>query len=326
MHFNSFPTSEVCSQYILSPLGKPDLLGDDRNPAEYPTREVYSHDRATPVAAEEAALPLESAVGEDVLVFVAGQQTEIERRVVRGQFLVGRRADLRLDPNLEPEPGPNGVDGEPHHLVLVGADNLPGPRRVKRDGLWIAVDESEVVLKRPAADRLIEGDAIRASVGQRDDREVALRDDEQLGELAVGRPVVPDGAHAVHVAQEPTEANGVAQGARSQLSRGFLHLMQHVGGEYSDTACCAPVTHMEPGPEQQVCHRGCDAPARIVAARMPPRSRNGQEPILAAVVSYSEPPGHDVIAREETVREPQRRADDRTHALLEGLARHRLDD
>src|SRR5258708_8433981 len=59
---------------------------------------------------------------------------------------------------------------------------------------------------------------------------------------------------------------------------------------------------------------------------MPPRSRNGQCSVLAAVMSDSEPPGHDIIAREETVRESQRLEDERSHRLLEGLARHLLDD
>src|SRR5205807_10284619 len=96
--------------------------------------------------------------------------------------------------------------------------------------------------------------------------------------------------------------------------------------EYPDTACCAPVTQMEPGPEQQVGHRGCDAPARVVGARIPPGSRNGECSVLAGVVSDSEPPGYDVIAREETVREPQRLEDERSNGLLEGLARNLLDD
>jgi hypothetical protein len=39
------------------------------------------------VAGEEAALPLERAPGDDVLVGVAGQQAELERRVVRGSGL-----------------------------------------------------------------------------------------------------------------------------------------------------------------------------------------------------------------------------------------------
>ena len=37
------------------------------------------------------------------------------------------------------------------------------------------------------------------------------------GELAVPRSAVPDGTHAVHVAQEPADAEGVAQRAALQL-------------------------------------------------------------------------------------------------------------
>ena len=73
------------------------LLGGRRNPAEQPASEVDPHDRAALVAGEEAALPLQTAAGDDVLVAVAGQQADLGRRVVRGQFAVRRRTDLRLD-------------------------------------------------------------------------------------------------------------------------------------------------------------------------------------------------------------------------------------
>ena len=106
-----------------------------------------------------------------------------------------------------------------------------------------------------------------------------------------------DGAHAAHLAQEPAEANGITKAAGLQLRRGLLHPLQRVCGENPDPACCSAITKMEAGEAEQVRHRGGQAPAGVLAARMPPWSRNGQGSVLAAVVSDSESPGHDVIAR-----------------------------
>jgi len=48
-------------------------------------------------------------------------------------------------------------------------------------------------------DILSSGDTVRAGVGQRDDGEVPFGRGEQLSELAVRRPAVPDSANAVHL-------------------------------------------------------------------------------------------------------------------------------
>ena len=141
-----------------------------------------------------------------------------------------------------------------------------------------------------------------AGVGQRDDSEAPVGHREQLGELAVGRPAVPDGADAVHVAQEPANAEGVAVRAAPQLGRRLLHPVQHVGGQDALTAFRAAITKMEPGPAQLVRHRGREAPAGVAAARASPQPPDGQCPVLPAVVPHGEPPGHDVNRREETVR------------------------
>src|SRR5262245_26411618 len=61
------------------------LLRGRRGPVEQPAGEVDTGDRAGLVTGEEAAQPLHAAVGHDVLVPVAGQQADTERRVVRGQ-------------------------------------------------------------------------------------------------------------------------------------------------------------------------------------------------------------------------------------------------
>ncbi|MFE2094867.1 hypothetical protein [Streptomyces sp. NPDC059460] len=88
------------------------------------------------------------------------------------------------------------------------------------------------MLKRPPDGGLVESEAaVRARVGQCDDCEVAFGHDQQLGELAVGRSTVIDGANAVHVSQEPADAEGVAERAAPQFDRLPLHLLQDLGGQ-----------------------------------------------------------------------------------------------
>jgi hypothetical protein len=65
---------------------------------------------------------------------------------------------------------------------------------------------------------------------------------------------VPDGAHAVHVAQEPAQTNGIAEVAGMQLRRGLLHLLQHGCRQYQRPACSAAIPKMEPGEAEQVRH------------------------------------------------------------------------
>lgn len=163
---------------------------------------------------------------------------------------------------------------------------------------------------------------MRAGIGQRHDSEVALRDDKQFGEL----PAVPDATHSTHIAQEPADADGVARSACSQGGRGLLHLMQHVGGKHPCPAFCTAIPKMETRPAQQVGHRGCKTPTRVVAARLPPGPRKRQGPVLVAIVSNREAPGHDVIASKETVRERQWLADEQGHRPLKRLACNVLDD
>jgi hypothetical protein len=63
------------------------------------------------VAGEGAALAGEGAAGDEVLVGVATQQADIGGLDVGGQLLVRGRAELGLDPDLQPQPGPVGADG-----------------------------------------------------------------------------------------------------------------------------------------------------------------------------------------------------------------------
>src|SRR6266516_3875227 len=76
--------------------------------------QVDAGDRAARIAGEEAALARVLAAGGDVLV--AGEQADLERRRVRRRFLVRRRPDLGLDPDLHPQAhplaGPGDTDGE----------------------------------------------------------------------------------------------------------------------------------------------------------------------------------------------------------------------
>ncbi len=64
------------------------------------------HYLAAVIAGEEAALALQTAAGDDVLVPVARQQADILRRVVRRHFGGSSRTDLRSDPSLERQPCP----------------------------------------------------------------------------------------------------------------------------------------------------------------------------------------------------------------------------
>src|SRR6478736_4483422 len=126
-----------------------------------PPGQVDASDRAARVAGEEAALARVLAAGNDVLV--AGEQADLERRRVRRRFLVRRRPDLRLDPDLHPQchplahlrASPVDPDGERHDLVLVAAGYLPGARLVERQRLRIAVGDLQVVLQRPADHGLV---------------------------------------------------------------------------------------------------------------------------------------------------------------------------
>ena len=190
--------------------------------------------------------------------------------MVRARIGVQRRTHLRFRQDLERQPRLIRADGERHGVVLVASDERPGLRLVIRERLGVLVGQPQVSLERPTDDGLVAGDAVRAGVGQRDDSEVPFGHGEQLSELADGRPAVPDRSNAVHVAQEPADADSVAQRAGSQRSSRLLHPLQHFGGQNLDTALRPAVTEMEPGPPKLVRRRGDDARARVTAAWAPP--------------------------------------------------------
>src|SRR5690242_19670167 len=120
------PSGQPCPSAPPAPL---DAAGQ-------PPGEVDASDRAARVAGEETALARVLAGGDDVLV--AGEQADLERRRVRRRFLVRRRPDLRLDPDLQPQchllghslACPVDPEGERHDLVLVAASHLPGARLI----------------------------------------------------------------------------------------------------------------------------------------------------------------------------------------------------
>ena len=133
------------------------------------------------------ALLIAPRIGEDVLVSVGGQQADFGRRVAGGHFGSERRPDLRQGPDLERQNFPVGVDVEVLGTFdLVAPDDIPGPRPVVGERLRIPVHDPKVGLQRPADDSLVEGDSVRASVGQSDNGEVAFRHHEQLGEPSNG--------------------------------------------------------------------------------------------------------------------------------------------
>jgi hypothetical protein len=78
-----------------------DSLGGCRYPGEHTPSEVDAHDHSVPVAGEEAALPFQTALGNYVLVGVAGEQADGGRRIVRGDLAVPRGANPRFDPDLK---------------------------------------------------------------------------------------------------------------------------------------------------------------------------------------------------------------------------------
>src|SRR5215216_4127363 len=134
-----------------------------RNPVEQPAGEIDAENRAALVACEKAALPLERAACDDIVVPLAGQQTELEWIMVWRRLLVCRTSRW-FHPNLESEARPIRVDSECHDLVLVAPDDLPGPRLIIREWLWVPVGHPNVVLQRPTDNCLVEGDTIRAGV------------------------------------------------------------------------------------------------------------------------------------------------------------------
>jgi hypothetical protein len=67
-------------------------------------------------------------------------------------------------------------------------------------------------------------------------------------------------------------------------------------------------------------------PAGVVAARAPPQPGDRQGPVLVAVVADGEAAGHDVVAGEAAVLEPQRLQDQRGDGPLVGQAGDLLDD
>jgi hypothetical protein len=81
---------------------------------EQPAGEVDSHDRAV----RRGALPRQTDSGERCTVRAAGQQADIGRRVVWGQFGVRRRHDFRFRPDIELQRCPFGADGETDRLMF----------------------------------------------------------------------------------------------------------------------------------------------------------------------------------------------------------------
>src|SRR5262249_41892115 len=169
-------------------------------PREQPPRHVNAHDYAALVTGEEAAQPLHTAFSDDVLVLVARQQADGSRCKVWRGWGLRRRTDLRPDSDIDLERGPIGANVERHKVVLVIPDDLAGPRLVIGKWLLVLLDDAQVGLHCPTENGLIERDPVRSGVGQRDDSKVSFRHKEQLGELTVRRPTMPDGAHAVYVA------------------------------------------------------------------------------------------------------------------------------
>ncbi|MDX8028884.1 hypothetical protein SK803_01620 [Lentzea sp. BCCO 10_0856] len=136
------------------------------------------------------------------------------------------------------------------------------------------------------------GIPIRPLVRDRRHREVPRRHDQQLGELPVGRTTVPDRLHAVDLAQEPADPDGVAEVAAAQERRRLPHL-----GQVDPVA----VTEVETGPRKEIRRRRRDASAGVVGAPVPPRPGD-----LALLVPDGEPARHHRVPAEVPVAQPER--------------------
>src|SRR4029453_19348912 len=104
--------------------GKLSSLRKRRNPLEQPTSKVDAHDRAALVAGEEATLPLQTALGNDLLISVAGEQADGSRRVVGRHLAIRCCTHLRFDPDLERQVHFIECDDERHDVNVVPPDDL----------------------------------------------------------------------------------------------------------------------------------------------------------------------------------------------------------
>src|ERR1700756_4139040 len=100
-----------------------------------------------------------------------------------------------------------------------GSDRLERPR-VRRelavreaDGLRLLRLEAEGGPDRPVPELVVELGPVRSAVRHRDEGEAVLRDHLELGVLAVRGAAVRDDLRTRNLAQQPTDADGVADRA-----------------------------------------------------------------------------------------------------------------
>ena len=112
-------------------------FSDRPGPFEQPPREISSHDSPTRIAGEKAALLLQTSAGDNILIPVARQQADVGRRIVRGQFLVCSRTNLRFDLAhvLKPEPPWSSVIEEFLVGILLLAPAAPEAAIANQRGL-----------------------------------------------------------------------------------------------------------------------------------------------------------------------------------------------
>src|SRR3954452_19221923 len=186
------------------------------------TAEVHAVDVSVGVTGEVPPHALRRPVRDDVLVTVAGQDGERDRGLLLVDVLprlAQHGEHLRLDLDLGEQPTALGADRAPRGDRLVAADVLRQRLVAERELLRLDVVETGEVLQRPLLQQRVELRAVRAGVGHRDQPEAALGHHHELGVLPVGRAPVADEPYAVHVAEEPADADEVAECAAAHVRR-----------------------------------------------------------------------------------------------------------
>ena len=99
---------------------------------------------------------------------------------------------------------------------------------------------------------------------------------------------MPDGAYAVHVAQEPRDAERIAERAAAQLDGRLLHPLQHLGGQHFLTGRRAAVTEVEHALPVRAC-------ADLTAAAGSPETDHGRKlgPVDGVEEAVLRPDRHD---------------------------------
>src|SRR5579875_2528405 len=302
--------------------GRPDAIGQ-------PAAEVDAVDLAVGASGEVTPHALGRAVRDDEGITLARHHGQRHRRLGLGllaALLPQGSGHVRLELDAGHQPAVLRREGADRgdRLVAAGVD---GQRVVAQDQLLrLLLLEPEIVLEGPGGQLVVELRAVGAAVAHADEGEPARRHHEEVRVLPVGRPAVADQPLAGDVAQQPGDADVVAEGAPPHVRRGLLHALQELLRQEARPVRRRPVPEVEPGPGDLVGRRRRHAAGRVGAARQGPRAFDGDAAVLVAGVADGEAAGHDVVGEEPRVAQAERFEDQLLHGLLVRLARDLLDE